>query len=77
MQKDAEIQWENLVRAMAPSCARLERNGLLTVQSLLDAAITAVAPEEGAACPTLAVSIPPHHETSLHSIAEDVDSLGS
>jgi hypothetical protein len=77
MQRNAEEQWEHLLHTMAPSCIRFHETlvHLHPTRCVIDAAIATVAGTE-AACPKFAPTIPPTVETSLDSIANDVDSLG-
>jgi hypothetical protein len=75
LQRDAELQWESLLHTMAPSCVRF--NGVLTpVTELIERAIRAVRATPEAACPEFRINIPPHFETSLDSLADDVDRMG-
>lgn len=69
IQKDTELQWENLLHTMAPSC--VHANGVLDpTQVLLEDAITAISDaifNAGAArpsCPIFEVDIPPDPATS-------------
>jgi hypothetical protein len=74
MQRSAEEQWEHLLRTMAPSCIRFNDSMLHPTRCVLDAAITEVV---GATeCPAFDLTIPPTVETSLDSIADDVDRTG-
>jgi hypothetical protein len=74
-QRDAELQWENLLQTVAPSCIRF--NGVLTpVTELIERAIRAVTAAVEVACPAFRIDIPPHFETSLDSLADDVDRMG-
>lgn len=70
VQRDAERRWENLVQTMAPDCIGLNQV-MNQMTNVLDAAITRVG-----ACEPFEVSMPPHFETSLDSIADDVDRMG-
>jgi hypothetical protein len=70
-QKDAESRWENLVRTMAPTCLGID-NVFNEMNNVLDTALDAL----GGACEPFTISLPPHFETSLDSIADDVDRLG-
>ena len=70
VQRDAERRWENLVRTMAPDCIGLNQI-MNQMNNVLDAAISRVG-----ACEPFEVSMPPHFETSLDSIADDVDRMG-
>jgi hypothetical protein len=78
IQRETEARWENLVRTMAPNCLEIGRifgvQGRIT--RLINRAINLVlvvqnldAPVD---CGRFEPSIPPHYETSLQSIAEDV-----
>jgi hypothetical protein len=71
IQRDAEARWENLVRTMAPDCLGID-SVFNHMASVLDAAICAI----GGTCEPVEVNLPPHFETSLDSIADDVDRLG-
>ncbi len=72
IQRDAEGQWENLLHTMAPSCVRFD--GVLDpTRDLLKAAIEGVS---NRACQPTTVTIPPHFETSLDSIADDIGRTG-
>lgn len=72
IQADMETRWENLVRSMAPNCAGFNDvfNAIATV---LRDAIGMVSAER---CSGFTPSIPPHFETSLDSIVDDVDRNG-
>jgi hypothetical protein len=80
IQRDSELQWENLLNTMAPSCVRFghvfrpngEPGVLTPVTELIEGAIMAVNASSEVACVEPSVSIPPHFETSLDSIANDV-----
>jgi len=72
LQADTEARWENLVRTMAPNCAGMSEI-FGTVSSVIQAAIDKVSVVE---CPELKPSIPPHFETSLDSMVDDVDRIG-
>lgn len=72
IQEDMEENWENLVRTMAPDCA-----GLTQVFGQVKGVIkTAIGLVSGIECPPFGVSIPPHFETSLDGIADDVPRTG-
>ena len=71
-QADTEDRWENLVRTMAPNCAGLTEVFNAIAQVIQDA-IDKVSVIE---CPEFKPSIPPHFETSLDSIVDDVDRRG-
>jgi hypothetical protein len=72
IQYAAEQQWENLLHTMAPSCVRF--NGVLDpTRDLLRDALRRINADP---CPAPTVNIPPHFETSLDSIADDVDRTG-
>ena len=71
VQLQSEQQWENLLHTMAPSCVRF--NVLDPTRNLLRNALDMI-DEEACAEPT--VNIPPHFETSLDSIADDITRTG-
>jgi hypothetical protein len=71
IQRDAEARWENLVRTMAPDCLGID-SVFNHMANVLNAAILAI----GGTCEPVEVNLPPHFETSLDSIADDVDRLG-
>ena len=71
IQLDAESRWENLVRTMAPTCLG-GAEVLNHLAAVLNTAITTI----GGACEAFEPSLPPHYETSLDSIADDVDRIG-
>lgn len=79
LQRQGEAQWESLLATMAPRC--LHANGALAAtQGLVDAALATVATLAGQAeaeCPAVEITIPPHHETSLDTLANDVLSNGT
>lgn len=78
LQKDGEVQWEALLNTMAPSC--LHTDGALgATQGLIDRAIARVRGVDVSLeeCPAFGVTIPPHHETSLDTIANDVTNTGA
>jgi hypothetical protein len=80
LQLDAEDRWARLVSALAPNC----RGDLLSparnpVRRLLNAAMTEIQAEFAAlggvgvlSCPSYSFGIPPHLETSLDTIANDI-----
>jgi hypothetical protein len=70
--KDAEARWENLVRTMAPDCRGIEEV-FNRMENLLNEAIA----EIGGVCERFEPSLPPHFETTLDSIADDVDRIGN
>lgn len=72
IQEDMEERWRNLVKSMAPNCFGLDAV-LNAVEQVIDGAIALVSGEE---CPTFQPSIPPHFETSLDSLVDDVDRRG-
>jgi len=72
IQADMENRWENLVRSMAPNCAGLSEV-FNAIGQVIDGAIGLVGVVE---CPEFSPSIPPHFETSLDSIVDDVDRMG-
>jgi hypothetical protein len=71
IQQDAEVRWENLVRTMAPDC-----HGIESVFNSMENMLNAVLDDVGGTCKPFEPSLPPHFETSLDSIADDVDRLG-
>ena len=71
IQQDAEVRWENLVRTLAPDC-----HGLEDVFNNMENMLNAVLSDVGGTCKPFEPSLPPHFETSLDSIADDVDRLG-
>ncbi len=72
IQEEMESRWSNLVKSMAPNCYGID-TVLTTVQQVVRDARKLVSGEE---CPIFQPSIPPHWETALDAIANDVDSLG-
>ena len=72
IQADMEERWRNLVKSMAPNCFGIDK-ALDAVEKVIEGAIDLVSGEE---CPIFQPSIPPHLETALDAIANDVDSLG-
>ena len=72
IQEDMEERWRNLVKSMAPNCFGIDKV-LNAVERVIEGAIDLVSGEE---CPIFQPSIPPHYETSLDAIANDVDPLG-
>lgn len=72
IQKDMEKRWENLVKTMAPNCVGFE-NVFNTIGDIIQDAIERVSSVE---CAAFRPSIPPHFETSLDSIVDDVDRMG-
>jgi hypothetical protein len=83
VQEDGERRWEELVQAMAPACVQDEVflvDGRSVVRNLIAATQQAIADAtdtELGDCATVDFTIPPHHETSLDSIAEDIDRVGT
>jgi hypothetical protein len=73
IQLDSEQQWENLLHTMAPSCIRFTGGVLEPTKRLLKDAISRITIEP---CQPATVSIPPHFETSLDSIADDISRTG-
>ncbi len=63
-----ESRWSNLVKSMAPNCFEID-TVLTTVQQVVRDARELVSGEE---CPIFQPSIPPHWETALDAIANDV-----
>jgi hypothetical protein len=72
IQRDMEERWDDLVRTMAPNCFGIDRV-LERMGQVIEGAIDLVS---GIGCPTFKPSIPPHFETSLDSIVDDVDRTG-
>ncbi len=72
IQADTENRWENLVRSMAPNCAGLT-DVFNAIGQVIDGAIKRVSLIK---YPEFKPSIPPHFETSLDSIVDDVDRMG-
>jgi len=72
LQIDAEGQWEMLLQTMAPSCIRCN-DRLLPAQDLLRNALRIISFED---CLRPNITIPPHIETSLDSIADDINRTG-
>ncbi|WP_287128677.1 hypothetical protein [Candidatus Cyanaurora vandensis] len=71
IQKEMEARWENMVKAMAPSCAGIG-DVFDTVDTILDGAIAKV----GGLSTSLAIILPPHYESSLDTLANDAFSNG-
>jgi hypothetical protein len=71
IQRDLEIRWETLVRTMAPDCVGLDRIFTL-ITGLIDNALALVSGR----CEEFDVILPPHYETSLDAIANDVNAAG-
>jgi hypothetical protein len=78
LQQDNERHWESLLRTMAPSCS-LTDPVLEGVRDLIVRAIDTVRcldtslPDE---CPEPCIPVPPHHESSLNALANDVPDTG-
>ncbi|UHD15648.1 hypothetical protein [Thiocapsa bogorovii] len=78
LQRDNEMHWESLLRTMAPSCS-LTDPVLEGVRDLVERAIESVRgldislPDE---CPEPCIPVPPHHESSLNALANDVPDTG-
>lgn len=72
IQENFEQQWRELVKSMAPNCYGIDEV-LDGVQVVLGEARKRVS---GARCLPFKPSIPPHFETSLDSIVDDVDRMG-
>jgi hypothetical protein len=72
IQEDMEERWRNLVKSMAPNCFGIDQV-LNAVERVIEGAIGLVSGEE---CPIFQPSIPPHYETSLDELANNVDPLG-
>lgn len=72
IQEDMEERWRNLVKSMAPNCFGIDKV-LDAVEKVIEGAIDLVSGER---CPIFLPSIPPHYETTLDGIANDVDPLG-
>ncbi|MCF6147057.1 MAG: hypothetical protein E3K37_00180 [Candidatus Kuenenia sp.] len=74
-QADTESNWESLLQTMASSCNKF--NGLLDpTKEIIQCAISKFSGTEITPCPPFAVTIPPHYETSLDSLANDVTKTG-
>lgn len=78
IQKDGELQWESLLNTMAPSCLHPGEDALKTTQELINDAIGRVEDlgTSDEQCPPFGITIPPHFETSLDSLANDVTNTG-
>ncbi len=72
IQADMEERWRNLVKSMAPNCFGIDAV-LDSLEQVIEGARGLVS---GEVCPIFQPSIPPHYETALDAIANDVDSLG-
>lgn len=72
IQKDVETRWENLVRTLAPNCEGIKEvlNG---IGEVIDGALSRVGI---GGYREFKPSIPPHYETSLDSLVDDVDRMG-
>ena len=73
IQEDMEERWGNLVKSMAPNCFGIDAV-LNAIEDVIEGARALVSGEE---CPIFQPSIPPHYETSLDSIANNVERDGS
>ncbi|MDR4508926.1 MAG: hypothetical protein MRJ65_11955 [Candidatus Brocadiaceae bacterium] len=74
-QSEAEGNWRSLLQTMAPSCIKFNGNILSPTIEIINCAIHKFAGEIET-CPPFAVTIPPHYETSLDSIVDDIDRTG-
>jgi hypothetical protein len=72
IQKDMEERWFNLVQTMAPDCVPYA-DVFSVLATVLKGAIDQVS---GAPFETFDIKLPPHFETSLDSLVQDVDSDG-
>lgn len=78
LQQDNELQWESLLRTMAPSCS-LTDPVLEGVRDLIERALAFVRRLDGSLpdeCPEPCIPVPPHHESSLNALANDVPDTG-
>jgi hypothetical protein len=73
IQKDMEERWFNLVQTMAPDCVPYA-NVFSVLATVLKNAIDRVS---GAPFEQFDIKLPPHFETSLDSLAQDIDSDGA
>ena len=73
IQEDTETQWRALVEGMVPECGRLG-NVFDTIERLVR---TARAKVSARSCTNFDPRIPPHFETSLDTLVDDVDRTGS
>lgn len=72
LQRDGESRWQLLVETMSPGC-RPTANVFSDIAAQIDAAIALVS---GTTCQGFDPRIPPHFETSLDSIVDDVTRRG-
>lgn len=73
IQEDTEERWRNLVKSFAPNCFGVDAV-LNSVEQVVTDAIDLVS---GTSCPIFQPSIPPHYETLLDQIANNIDPLGT
>ena len=73
-QVQTEQSWRSLLQTMAPSC-RTRDDTLNQVKLIIDDALQ-IFSGNGGTCPEFRLDIPPHHETSLDSIANDILKTG-
>jgi hypothetical protein len=73
IQEDMEEHWRNLVKSFAPNCFGVDAV-LNSVEQVVTKAIGLVS---GTSCPIFQPSIPPHYETLLDQIANNIDTLGT
>ena len=73
IQEDTETQWRALVEGMVPECGRLG-NVFDTIERLVSTARSKVSARS---CMNFDPRIPPHFETSLDTLVDDVDRTGS
>lgn len=71
IQQETERRWENLVKTMSTNCSEL--NVFDKLQELIQKAVSQVSDNE---CVSFVLNLPPHPDTSLDSIANDVDRMG-
>ena len=73
LQRQGELQWESLLQTMAPRCLHAD-GALAATEALVQSALDAIVGlgTSAAECPDASISIPPHHETSLDTLANDV-----
>jgi hypothetical protein len=68
IQRDIEAQWQDLVRTMAPGCIAFS-DVYTGLSAVIEGAIGRVS---GVPCVPFTINIPPHYETSLDGIANNI-----
>lgn len=75
-QAETEGNWRSLLQTMSPSCIKFKGGISAPTIEVINCAISKFAGTGISSCPPFTVTIPPHYETSLDAIANDVTKTG-